>query len=442
MFLADRDETICALSSGALPCGVAVIRISGARSRFVLETMAGPVPVARRASLRRVRHPESAEVLDQALVLWLPGPATVTGEDMAELHLHGGRAVVAVVLRALTGLAGVRLAEPGEFTRRAFTHGRMDLTEVEGFADLLAAETEAQRRQALRQAEGGLGRRLQDWRQRLVRARAWIEAEFDFTDEADVPDGIAARTWEEVAALAAAMEREIDASRAAERIRRGVVVAVLGPPNAGKSSLVNALARRDVAIVSPEAGTTRDAIEVDLDLNGVPVRLIDTAGLREAAGSIEAEGIRRALARAESADLVLWLKPVTALAEAAPTLGSGVPVWRIASRADEAAASVDSDALRLSVRSGEGLDELVARLAVFAGGSTGEAVGLMTRERHVAAVTRAVALLREACERHDVPLELRSELLRQAGDEVARVTGAIGTEDLLDVIFREFCIGK
>lgn len=443
MLIAHRDETICALSSGALPCGVAVIRISGPKSRFVIETICRKLPEPRKASVRRLCDPANGEALDQAVVLWLPGPHTVTGEDMAELQVHGSRAVVAAVLRVVLRLHGVRMAEAGEFTRRAYDNGRMDLTEVGGFADLLAAETEAQRRQALRQAEGGLGRRLSDWRARLIRARAWIEAELDFTEEADIPDGVAERTWAEIAALAAEMQAELTASRVSERIRRGVVVAVLGPPNAGKSSLVNALAQRDVAIVSPEAGTTRDALEVDLDLGGVPVRLIDTAGLREAAGLIEAEGIRRALARAETADLVLWLRPANGDGGPLPTLEASTPVWEIVSRADEAAPAIDSDSFRISVRSGEGLEALIERLAGFAGGAAGNAeIGLMTRERHFQSVARAIGWMRDAVRGADIPIELRGELLRRAGDEIGRITGAIGTDDLLDVIFREFCVGK
>jgi tRNA modification GTPase len=438
-------DTICALSSGSLPAGIAVIRVSGPQARFVGETMVSPLPVPRRASVRSVRDPSRSDTLDQAMVLWMPGPGSVTGEDMLELHCHGGLAVVAAVLRAMQALPGVRLAEAGEFTRRAYQNGRLDLTAVEGFADLIAAETEAQRRQALRQAEGGLGRRLEDWRTRLVRARAWIEAEFDFTDEADVPAEISVRTWIEIAAIADEMAVELRGAASAERVRRGVHVAVLGPPNAGKSSLVNALARREVAIVSPEAGTTRDVLDVHLDLGGIPVVFSDTAGVRDdAVGPIEVEGIRRARGRAAQADLVLWLSPAADPVSPDPgVVTSGVPVWLIASRADEAEGVETGDALVLSVRTGVGIDALVTRLAGYAAsvgdGGTG---GLLTRERHRASVQDAHDRLIEAVAATALPTELRSELIRRAGDALARVTGRIGVEDLLDVIFREFCIGK
>ena len=285
------------------------MRISGPGARFGLETLTDSLPEPRRASLRFIRT-ESGEAIDRGLVLFFPGPESFTGEDVAEFHVHGGRAVVAALLAALSALPGFRAAEAGEFTRRAFHNQRMDLTQVEGLADLVAAETEGQRRQAMRQAEGVLGRLYDGWREDIIRARALIEAELDFPDEDDVPGSISDEAW----AMVAALETEIAdhlADRRGERLRDGAEVVILGAPNVGKSSLVNAIARRDVAIVTAEAGTTRDLIEVRLDLGGYPVTLVDTAGLREAAGLVEREGIRRAEDRAARADLVLWLVDAT-----------------------------------------------------------------------------------------------------------------------------------
>jgi tRNA modification GTPase len=303
-------DTIVALASGRPPSAIAVIRASGPSAADLVRALAGRLPPPRRASLATLTDPLDGRPLDRGLVLWLPGPGSPTGEDVAEFHVHGGRAVIAAVLDALTAMPRVRLAEPGEFTRRAFLAGRMDLAAVEGVADLVAADTEAQRRQALAQAEGALGARVGAWRDRILAARALAEASLDFADE----DDVAADALEQARAVAAALQADIAtalaASRGAERLRDGFRVVVLGPPNAGKSSLVNALARREVAIVTAEPGTTRDLIEVHLDLDGWPVTVTDTAGLRETAGLVEQEGIRRARARAEDADLVLWLSAV------------------------------------------------------------------------------------------------------------------------------------
>ena len=276
-----------------------------------MRALCGPPPPPRQASLRKVRSPGTGELLDRGLALWLPGPASFTGEDIAELHIHGGRAVTGRVIEALTSLRGVRLAEPGEFARRAFENGRIDLTEVEGLADLIAAETEAQARQAIAQAEGGARALYKSWREELVKAQALAEAGLDFADEADVAADAAVQADASVAKLLAAMSTHL-ADRRGERLRDGFRVVIAGPPNAGKSSLLNALAQRDVAIVSEEAGTTRDVIEVHLDLGGLPVIVTDTAGIREAEGAVEAEGVRRALARVENADLVLWMVDATA----------------------------------------------------------------------------------------------------------------------------------
>ena len=298
---------IFALSSGRGPAAIAVVRISGPRAGAALKALTGKVPAPRQAALARVRDPQSKEIIDEALALWFPAPASETGEDVAELQLHGGRAVIAATLAALGSIEDLRPAEAGEFTRRAFENGKLDLTAVEGLADLVAAETQGQRRQAFRQMKGLLGGRAEAWRQRLIQALALVEARIDFSDEADVPEDLLAPALK----LARELEAEIAAALAdggrGERLREGLVVAIAGPPNAGKSTLLNRLARREAAIVSPYAGTTRDVIEVHLDLAGWPVTLLDTAGIRETDDPVEIEGVRRARERAAAADLVLWV---------------------------------------------------------------------------------------------------------------------------------------
>lgn len=438
-------DTIFALASGALPSGVAVVRLSGPAVRFVLETMAGGCPPPRRASLRKLGM-RGGQVLDEGLVLWFPAPASFTGEDMAELHLHGGRAVVAAVAAALVALPGLRPADAGEFTRRAFLAGRLDLTETEGLADLLAAETEAQRRQAVGQAGGALKRLYEGWRERIVTLRALVEAELDFVDEADVPGSVADRTLAEAPDLAREIARHLDDGGRGERLRVGFTVVLMGPPNAGKSSLLNALARRDAAIVTAEPGTTRDLIEVQLDLDGYPVTLVDAAGLRETAGLVEREGIRRALERAEAADLVLWLDPADEAAPEPPPSLAGDRLVRLGTKADLAGGAAARDrhgpALAVSVRSGAGLDRLRGLLAERAAGALGSGSDpVITRARYRIALGQAVEALRRAGN-PTLPLELRAEDLRRAGDALGSITGRVDVEDLLDVIFSQFCIGK
>ncbi|MAA99003.1 MAG: tRNA uridine-5-carboxymethylaminomethyl(34) synthesis GTPase MnmE [Stappia sp.] len=443
------SDTIYALSSGPVPAGVAVIRISGPATGFVLETIAGRCPAPRKAALCKLRAPGGGDLLDVALVLWFPAPASFTGEDVAELHCHGGRAVVAAVLETLSTFDGVRPAEAGEFTRRAFDNDRLDLLEVEGLADLIAAETEAQRRLAMSQAGGALGDLYDDWRARLTRARAMIEAAFDFADEDDVPDDVSEGMWAEVERLEGEIERHLDRSRGAERLREGLQVVLLGKPNAGKSSLLNALARRDVAIVAEEAGTTRDVIEVHLDLEGVPVTLVDTAGLRETEGVVEREGIRRALERAARADLALWLTAADDdqdAASAPPEAEAAREIWRVLSKVDLGSEGTENNERpsrhRVSVTTGEGLNALVADLARFArDGASGVGDLVASRERHRVHLAAALAAIDDA--RSEArPLELRAEDLRRASDSLGRIAGRTGVEDLLDVIFGEFCIGK
>src|SRR5215469_3672802 len=300
-------DTIFALSSGRPPAAIAVVRVSGPQAGAALEALIGKIPEPRRAALARLRDPDNQEIIDEGLALWFPGPRSETGEDTAELQLHGGRAVIASVLAALGRIEGCRLAEAGEFTRRAFENGRLDLTRVEGLADLIGAETEAQRRQAFRQMRGLLGDRAEAWRTAIIEALALVEARIDFPDEGDVPEDLIRPALVRAKELRDEITQALADQRRGERLREGLVVAIAGPPNAGKSSLLNRLARRDAAIVSPFAGTTRDVIEVHLDLAGFPVTVLDTAGIRESSEPVEQEGVRRARERAAAADLVLWV---------------------------------------------------------------------------------------------------------------------------------------
>src|ERR1043166_3343515 len=333
--ISDRD-TIFGLCAGRPPVAIAVIRVSGPRARTALETLSGRVPEPRRAGFARLRDGPGGDVLDEAVTLWFPGPHSETGEDVAEFQVHGGRAVVAAVLGALGQVEGLRPAEPGEFTRRAFENGRLDLTAVEGLADLIFAETEAQRAQAMRQFSGLLGGRAETWRARLIEALALVEARIDFSDQ-DVPDDLIAPALAIARQLHDEIAETLRDERRGERLRDGLVVAIAGPPNAGKSSLLNAIAKRDVAIVSPYAGTTRDVIEVHLDLHGFPLTLLDTAGIRESDDPVEQEGVRRARARAASADLVLWV--VDASAPNASTADSDPNRWIVRNKIDLADAT-------------------------------------------------------------------------------------------------------
>ena len=440
-------STIYAVSSGGCPSGVAVMRVSGPQCRVVLETMAAGLPAPRVATLRSIRNRDGDEI-DRGLVLWMPGPGSFTGEDTIEFQVHGSRAVVRALAAALGSFEGVRPAEAGEFTRRAFLSGRIDLTEAEGLADLLAAETEAQRRQALAQSEGSLRRLYEGWREALVEARALIEADLDFADEEDVPGSVVDRAFARTADLRTAIARHLDDERRGEMIRDGLQVVIMGPPNAGKSSLLNALARRDVAIVTAEAGTTRDLIEVRLDLDGHSVTVVDTAGLRDGGGAVEKEGMRRALERGERADLVLWLQAPDVAVSPPPVVGD-CRVWRVDGKGDLLGGSgelaVGDPTLRrfaISTRTGDGIDRLVAALSDEAAARTGSGSAIVpTRERHRVALRRALEGLDEAI-RHRNDLEIAADRLRVASDDLGRITGRIDVEDLLDHIFGSFCIGK
>jgi tRNA modification GTPase len=445
-----RNDTIVAPASGAGLAAIAVIRISGPKARDLLEAFCGGAPPPRYAALREI-GPPGRPTLDRGLVLWFPAPASFTGEDMAELHVHGSRAVLREAIAAVLTLPGTRLAEPGEFVRRAFENGKLDLTAVEGLADLIHAETEAQSRQALAQAEGSLRALYEAWREQLLRARALIEAGLDFADEGDAIADVSLKADAIVARLLAAISRHL-ADRSGERLRDGLKVVIAGPPNAGKSSLLNALAKRDAAIVSEEAGTTRDVIEVHLDLGGLPVMLIDTAGLREAEGKVEAEGIERALARVEHADLVLWLVDATAPQWHAPSglmprKSTQIPakdaLIAVLNKIDLAQPPASVAVVGVSAKTGAGLDVLIALLADRAREvlSSGAGAPAITRTRHRVELEAGRVALQRFADR-SLSAELKAEELRIAAHHLGRLTGHIDVEEVLGAIFAEFCIGK
>ena len=439
--------TVFALSTAPGRSAIAVFRITGPLADDALERLTGlAAPAPRRAVRVEIRDPGTGEILDDGLALRFAAPASYTGEELVELHVHGGRATVEAVGLALGRIPGLAPAGPGDFTRRAFLAGKLDLTRVEAIADLIDAETEAQRRQAMRQAGGALAALYDGWRAELIGALAHLEAVIDFPDE-DLPPETEAEIAGTIAALARDVGRHLADARRGERLRDGVAVAVLGPPNVGKSSLVNALARRDVAIVSPRPGTTRDAIEVHLDLGGYPAILTDTAGLRDAGGAVEAEGIRRALARAENADLRLVMLDARApdpdAALAALIDGDAlVALNKTDLRDDPPPAEVAGrGALAISAKTGDGLDALTERLglAVKERAASG-ASPAPTRLRHRLALEACLAALERA--REQTAPELRAEDLRAAAAALGRLTGRVGVEDVLDAIFRDFCIGK
>ena len=453
------SSTIFALSSGRPPAAIAVVRVSGPQARFALERLIGRVPEPRRAALVRLRAPASEETIDEGLALWFPAPRSETGEDMAELQLHGGHAVITAVLDALGKLDGCRLAQPGEFTRRAFENGKLDLTAVEGLGDLIAAETPAQRRQAFRQLKGLIGDRAEDWRRRLIEALALVEARIDFSDEADVPENLIAPAVRIARDLRDEIATALADQHRGERLREGLVVAIAGPPNAGKSTLFNRLARREAAIVSPYAGTTRDIIEVHLELDGYPVTLLDTAGIRDSAEPVEQEGVRRARERAAAADLVLWVTEVVdRMSNGAQPRGKEPPIWLIKNKIDlvhgQALEPIDTGRsnseyefiFSISAARGEGVDAIAAALSRFAGNyfGGGEAL-LVTRARHRRALEETIAAIDCALAETAVGQpreELIAEELRRAATSLGRLTGRVDVEDVLDAIFRDFCIGK
>src|SRR6187431_1903061 len=440
-----REQTIFALSSGRPPSAIALVRVSGPQAGKIVTTLAGKMPSPRMAT-RALLRDIGQRPIDDAVVLWFPNPASATGEDVAEFHVHGGRAVLAALFAALSGFENVRAAEPGEFTRRAFENGKLDLTEAEGLDDLIHADTDRQRRQALRQLKGLLGDRARDWRARIIEASALIEAGIDFSDEGDVPAELMAPALAKVKALLSEIEEVLAAQGQSERLRDGLVVAIAGPPNVGKSTLMNQLARREVAIVSPHAGTTRDVIEVQLDLDGYPVTVIDTAGIRETEDPVEQEGVRRARVRAADADLVLWLSDVSPVAI---QHDGSAPVWLVRNKIDlEPGSRPLADAsgqavFQISASRGDGLPELITVLVGFAqtyfGGSES---GLIGRDRQRKLLQKTAASLRRCGQVVGQGEELAAEELRMAAHSLGRLLGRVDIEDILDVIFREFCVGK
>lgn len=436
-----RDDTIYALASGAGRAGVAVIRVSGPAARFCVNSLTRKsIPAPRHAVIRNLKGADD-KLIDKALILWFVAPHSLTGEDVAEFHVHGGRAIIETMMKELGAIPGVRLAEPGEFTRRGVVNGKIGLIEAEAIADLVAADTAAQHAQALRQYDGALSAFYDDWRRDLSKALAFTEAAIDFSDE-ELPDHVMGDARALTEKVRVQILKHLDDGRRGELVREGLHVAVVGPPNAGKSSLVNALAGRDVAIVSETAGTTRDVIEVRLNLSGYAVILADTAGLRAANDDVEAEGVRRAIARAEMADLVLLLqdgtRPDVPLEVPENMVNGAIKVWN--------KADLDwprpQEGLEISLKTGVGLDALIEAITAAAKARLdrpGEAPAL-TRARHRQALGKTADALCRATSADEV--ELFAEDLRLAVRELGRVIGRVDVEDLLDVIFRDFCIGK
>jgi tRNA modification GTPase len=444
------DQTIFALSSGRPPTAIAVVRISGPRASIALQQLAGQLPKPRMA-VHAALHNAAREVLDDAIILWFPGPASATGEDVAELHIHGSRAVLAALVAMLDGMDGLRTAEPGEFTRRAFENGKIDLTEAEALDDLIHADTERQRRLAMRQLNGLLGDRARDWRRQIIEASALVEASIDFSDEGDVPAELMAPALERVRALLREIEQVLSVQGRSERLRDGLAVAIVGPPNVGKSTLMNQLARREIAIVSPHAGTTRDIIELHLDLDGYPVTVIDTAGIRDSDDPVEQEGVRRARLRAGQADLRLWLVDTQAtssgddgLREWTSTGQAGF--WIVRNKVDDLANPIQTmergwPCHAISAASGAGVPELTAALVIFASTFFDDETSLISRARHRALLRQAADNLGLAS---DIPseAEIVAEYLRAAAHDLGRLVGRVDVEDVLGSIFSTFCVGK
>jgi tRNA modification GTPase len=441
-----RDQTIFALSSGRPPNAISVVRVSGAHAGRILSSLAHRIPPPRRATRALIRD-ANQQPIDDAVVLWFPGPKTATGEDVAEFHVHGGRAVLAALFAALSTFENTRAAEPGEFTRRAFENGKLDLTEAEGLDDLIHADTERQRRQALRQLKGLLGDKARSWRAQIIEASALIEAGIDFSDEGDVPAELIAPALAKVRALHVEIAEVLAAQGRSERLRDGLVVAIAGPPNVGKSTLMNQLARREVAIVSPHAGTTRDVIEVQLDLDGYPVTLIDTAGIRATEDPVEQEGVRRARAGAAEADLVLWLVEDDSRDHA---VESAAPVWVVRNKIDLSALKPvvagmgrtwGSRYFEISASRGDGLQELMTAVVGHAEDYFGSGEGgLIGRERQRKLLRETAASLQRSMDGKGE--EFVAEDLRAAAHSLGRLIGRVDVEDILDKIFREFCVGK
>jgi tRNA modification GTPase len=443
-----HSTTIFALATASGRAGVAVIRVSGPSAGGALERIAGSKPAARSATYRTFRHPGTGDVLDRGLVLWFPAPRSFTGEDVVEFHLHGGRAVSKAVLDAIGSIVGLRNAEPGEFTRRAFDNGKIDLAEAEGLADLIEAETEAQRRHALATSSGALSAVYESWRTRLIEATALVEASIDFSDEGDVSAKAVAKARDIVAALQKELRSYLADGHRGEILRDGFRVVLAGLPNVGKSSLLNALARRDAAIVSEEAGTTRDVIEVHLDLEGYPVVVSDTAGMRQTVVKVEREGIRRSVAAARTADLVIWLMDGHSADATFPKEleDLGERTMAVVSKADLLPASrlkaLPPNLPAISVMTGHGMAGMIKTIASMAAEGIGGGQNVITSTRQRSLVANANQALDAFLNGSSGAPELRAEDLRAAAAAVGRLTGRVDVEDVLDQIFKRFCIGK
>lgn len=438
-------DTIFALSSGKLPSGVAVIRVSGKMAKPIVMELLGKVPVQRVMTFGKLFSPKG-EFLDSALTVFFPGPSSFTGEDCVEFHLHGGKAVVDKFLDVLGQFEHCRLAEAGEFSRRAFSFGKLDLTEAEGLADLIEAETESQRRLAVMGASGKLAKIYRRWRKELVNARAMIEAELDFSDEEDVLGSVSNTVWQRLGELSGSILQFIEKSERVSGMRDGIKVVIAGAPNAGKSSIINKLSGRDVAIVTDEAGTTRDALETRLVIGGYPILLTDTAGLRNTENKIEKLGINIAYDRVKDADLVLLVDDISnpQTIELPPT---GAEIWHIGNKVDLRAADKLRDkkkwSIEFSTKTGEGFDSFVKKLELFCQSFSYEVGEVVTaRKRQLELLKLAVKEIDKAVEGATIDLTLRAEHLRLAADALGRITGDIDVEDILDVIFSQFCIGK
>ncbi len=432
-----NDQTIVALSSGSLPSGVAVVRLSGSACDFISEQMLGAILEPRVSSLKSIKNPVSHEELDKGIVIAFKAPQSFTGDDCLELHLHGGRAVVEAVINAICQFENVRLAEAGEFSKRAFENGKLDLTEVEGIADLVSSETEAQRKQALSQSRGDSRETYEGWRKRLIHMRALIEAELDFSEEEDIPEEISKEGFAQVLLLKEEIQNHLNDNRAGEIIRDGFKIALMGKPNAGKSSLLNALAKRDVAIVTDEAGTTRDVLDVHLDIDGYAVTISDTAGLRESDNIVEAEGIKRAQLKGQEADLVIWLTDIDDEVEPNTDFDNAL---QVISKDDSL---LVTDSISISVTHENGLKKLLSEVKNQIRNKVGNREGvLISRLRYREALIDCVEHLSFVLDNHVSDIELKAETLRHASDCIGRITGKIDVEDLLDVIFLEFCVGK
>jgi tRNA modification GTPase len=438
-------DTIFALSSGAGMAGIAVIRVSGPLAAAAIESMAGVLPAPRVAAFRTLRRTQTGDILDQGLVLWIPGPTSATGENVAEFHVHGSAAVIDCLCETLAALPGFRLAQPGEFMRRSFANGKLDLVEAEGLADLLHARTEAQRRLAVHHMTGNASATYESWRERLAGILGYLEASIDFVDE----DGVAAEALEKVRSRTLSLIAEMSAAlidgERAGRVRDGVRIVLAGLPNSGKSSLLNAIAKRDAAIVSSQPGTTRDIIEVPIVLAGVPVILSDTAGLRETTDdAIEHMGVKLARRAAEEADLLVWLVAPDIGSEALPPLLPNLTVLTKADLNDTAPIHLrNKKALLVSAKTGFGIaafiSELEAQVRRISDKSEHAAV---VRARHKASVNQSIRMLNDSLSFRPEQIELAAEAVRSASISMSRITGRIDVEDLLDKIFGEFCIGK